>query len=750
MGIGSTKIRKGKNHLLLFAIDDYKHAPKLNNCVKDIKALREKFTKNFFFDEEYTKVLFNEKATRRGILNSISSIKKEADENDNLMIIFSGHGKKVHDQGFWIPFEADPEQDADFISTSDITQRLKSIKCKHVFMIIDACFSGTMIQKFRGDDDEDKEGLRPSRRVLTSSHSRELALDGTAGENSPFAEIILDYLDDNRNADIETKDLIRHVEKKVKEKTEEKQIPQSGVLAVDGHESGQLIIIPRSKLASFDYVLKLIKEEEFLEDGSADALKNFLLHYSKLPKSHALYVTFIANRINRWLNLNDKKLIIGLHRKRFEREIEILLDKTMQVLSKVEPLDTLDDDYLFILEKIAADEVEAALKRLIKKDGDKPAIFAELVGIITRFQLIERDLLNPKAQDGDDDLNLKGTNEEIENDYAEVVLNLVLLVERLIAGDEGLLDRASFIEKVLLEGDTNVEKIRFLISFLRFSPKNNPEIFFLLQSLLEAQGNLEYDVFAGNINPNKRKVVQTKINNGFSFIFNNLRQQEDQTLNPWLADVLERAPKQQYQLNNNLNYSQVLLTIFNGNFNQNKAYISSLLAQESQELKKLINGAKTKLLRVVSHTTDSSLKRYWKTIILTDMARLSRFIEEGENNAVHLDFSSLTTSSAANTPMVMAQAPLPAITYRPLRKLKISIARKDLQEVFQDLAAFSFRPEESLQIEILQLRFQNNHEDELFSQKNIQLINLRMNEIRRELLATIDEILNRLKPPKKA
>ena len=49
-------------------------------------------------------------------------------KNDNLLIYFAGHGKIVLDDGFWLPHDAEEDDDTNWLSNDYLGRKLKNIK----------------------------------------------------------------------------------------------------------------------------------------------------------------------------------------------------------------------------------------------------------------------------------------------------------------------------------------------------------------------------------------------------------------------------------------------------------------------------------------------------------------------------------------------------------------------------------------------------------------------------------------------
>ncbi|MDX1667067.1 MAG: FISUMP domain-containing protein, partial [Saprospiraceae bacterium] len=215
--------------------------PKLSNCVSDAQGFLGVLTERYRFappGEGTTFTLYNEEATRPAIHAKLRELKKLIQPEDNLVIYFSGHGEIEDEVGYWVPVEARPENDWEFIGTSALKDRLNAINSFHTFLIVDACFSGSLFNTYRSV----KAGYetKPSRLGLAASHSRERALDGTAGENSPFAGHLLKVLRES-DQPLGVQKLATEVIEGVEAATRGKQTPVYKHLDVKGDDSGQYV-----------------------------------------------------------------------------------------------------------------------------------------------------------------------------------------------------------------------------------------------------------------------------------------------------------------------------------------------------------------------------------------------------------------------------------------------------------------------------------------------------------------------------
>lgn len=171
----------------------------MNNAVRDARAFRDLLLEQYDFTEKRAFSLFNEEATKDNILDILREFEdggsQQLTNEDNLLIYFAGHGSMNSNRstGYWVPVAASASlrHRHKFLSNSDLKESLEQIGAHHIYIVSDACFSGSLIT--RSDGVEKLYENKPSRRVLTSGQL-EKVLDGSPGNHSPFAEALLTCL----------------------------------------------------------------------------------------------------------------------------------------------------------------------------------------------------------------------------------------------------------------------------------------------------------------------------------------------------------------------------------------------------------------------------------------------------------------------------------------------------------------------------------------------------------------------------
>lgn len=180
-----------KDHLLIIAINNYKNGfSPLKNAVSDATAFKEVVTSKYGVQQVYE--LINETATRKNIFIKFNELRNSLTDQDNLIIYFSGHGELVNNSGYWIPVDGVANQDYTFLSNHVVKDLLKDIKAHHAVVIVDACFSGSLLLRTRSHAKERYYNM-PSRWILTSGQLEPVP-DGIEGFHSPFAQSLITQL----------------------------------------------------------------------------------------------------------------------------------------------------------------------------------------------------------------------------------------------------------------------------------------------------------------------------------------------------------------------------------------------------------------------------------------------------------------------------------------------------------------------------------------------------------------------------
>ncbi|KOR30864.1 hypothetical protein TI05_13335 [Achromatium sp. WMS3] len=142
--------RNFTTHALVIGNNNYLNKPwgKLQTAVFDAQEVAEVLKKRYGYK---VKLLID--ATRDEILQQFTYYRNNLTRNTALLIYYAGHGwlDKEAGRAYWIPVDGGPLSDTrNWIANDDITSTLKAMKARHVLVISDSCFSGTLTRGVAG------------------------------------------------------------------------------------------------------------------------------------------------------------------------------------------------------------------------------------------------------------------------------------------------------------------------------------------------------------------------------------------------------------------------------------------------------------------------------------------------------------------------------------------------------------------------------------------------------------------------
>ena len=201
------------SYVIAIGVDNYLQPDlQLDNCKKDCTDLIEALQSNYKNFEIY-QTLYNEAATKQGILTAIRSFCEDTSKNNvanNLVLFYSGHGSRIEPpnapvRGSWLPYDFDGKRWTQ-LELSEIMKELEFLETLHLMVIADCCYAGGMFQTGSPFFEADKKGivaaeigLEPSRWGIASSRSSELSGAGQPGSNSIFTAALVQLLSKNNH-----------------------------------------------------------------------------------------------------------------------------------------------------------------------------------------------------------------------------------------------------------------------------------------------------------------------------------------------------------------------------------------------------------------------------------------------------------------------------------------------------------------------------------------------------------------------
>ncbi|MEM9986646.1 MAG: caspase family protein [Bacteroidota bacterium] len=269
---GELSASSGKTYLFAIGIDEYQHLTHLNNARRDAESVVGFLTEHFDCEvASFAPPLYDQEATRSQINQRFLSLARKFREEayrDNLIIYFAGHGEwnQEFEAGYWALHGAKGQDLSTYYSNADLVIAIKAIKSHHTLIISDSCFSGGLIDTHQRRSNR-KESKR-SRYVLASGLKDETVSDGSKGTHSPFAQTILNFLEEKRGKEFRVTELESYIEDLFSQK-QLRQEPIFAPLSIPDNEYGQLWLRPR-----FDVVQELGR---LIKKGAPENLQAFIL-----------------------------------------------------------------------------------------------------------------------------------------------------------------------------------------------------------------------------------------------------------------------------------------------------------------------------------------------------------------------------------------------------------------------------------------------------------------------------------------
>lgn len=185
---------------LIIGINKYDNLPDLEYAVNDAKAIKDVLIKKFGYDEKNIKMLIDKQATHDNIMDEYYNLINDTATNDSIIIFFAGHGSTYpsidKDKGFLVPCDGTEIKMNTLISWDRLISDSELIKAKHIFFIMDACYSGLALLRSNPSKRFLKDMVRrQSRQVLTAGKADQTVKDsGAQTNNSLFTGYLLNAL----------------------------------------------------------------------------------------------------------------------------------------------------------------------------------------------------------------------------------------------------------------------------------------------------------------------------------------------------------------------------------------------------------------------------------------------------------------------------------------------------------------------------------------------------------------------------
>ena len=238
-------VQLGPFYALVIGNNNYAYLPKLQTAINDADAVARLLHDQYGFA---TQVLHN--ATRNTILTAMNNYRRTLPENSNLLIYYAGHGHHDldADKAYWLPVDAQADNNDNWVSADDITADVRALPSLHVLIISDSCYSGALTRSADVAINPSERSsymakmVKSKSRDLMSSGADEPVADGGAAGHSVFAGALLASLREMNPDEFTAAELFqRFVQPAVAGGSD--QLPQYSPIRNSGHAYGDFIFL---------------------------------------------------------------------------------------------------------------------------------------------------------------------------------------------------------------------------------------------------------------------------------------------------------------------------------------------------------------------------------------------------------------------------------------------------------------------------------------------------------------------------
>lgn len=238
----------GKFHALVIGNDSYTAFPALQTAVADASEISSILQKRFGY-----KVTTLLNASRAQTIAKLSELTTTLKKSDNLLIYFAGHGQiDGMGKGFWVPVDGQVSNPASWIGNDVVTDFLGAMQAKHVLVVADSCYSGTLSGRAvrpiasTAKDDDILAVSRVKARTVLSSGGLAPVLDKDTGKHSIFATAFIRALNTDDGL-LEGAKLAEQLSAQVVQRSTAARLPQRpqySALKHAGHEGSEFFFLP--------------------------------------------------------------------------------------------------------------------------------------------------------------------------------------------------------------------------------------------------------------------------------------------------------------------------------------------------------------------------------------------------------------------------------------------------------------------------------------------------------------------------
>jgi hypothetical protein len=300
----------GAYRALIIGINDYRD-PKiqdLETAVNDATAMAKLLRERYGFQ---VKLLLDRKATKEAIYQALRNLALSTKSDDSVLIYYAGHGDldRTYNDGWWIPVDAKGGKPLTYLDNVQVQKAMRSMNARHVLLISDSCYSGTLFGQARAMPSviDEKYYLalynEKSRWGMTSGNKTPVS-DRGAGGHSVFAYQLLKELKKNDKPHVSIQEIYTRIAPIIGNNSE--QTPLCRPIRNAGDQGGEFIFVSSNDSKDIAVDARLLAERRSLEQERVELERiKMEIERKKLgaerkqieeeKKKHQLYLSNIDN-----------------------------------------------------------------------------------------------------------------------------------------------------------------------------------------------------------------------------------------------------------------------------------------------------------------------------------------------------------------------------------------------------------------------------------------------------------------------
>jgi len=283
----------GPYRALIIGINDYEDPkiPELATAVDDARTLAELLKERYGFK---VTLLLNRKATKGAIYRALRDLASSTKPDDSVLIYYAGHGDldRTYNDGWWIPADAKGGDPVTYLDNVIVQKSMRSMEARHVLLISDSCYSGTMFGQARAMPPVIGKKYylnlynEKSRWGMTSGNKTPVSDTGSGG-HSVFAYQLLKELKKNEKPYLSTQELYTRIAPIVGNNSE--QTPICRPIRNTGDQGGEFVFVASSGVKTAKVNTDLDTERKRIEAEKKTLGEK--IKTEKLPKQQLAYIS---------------------------------------------------------------------------------------------------------------------------------------------------------------------------------------------------------------------------------------------------------------------------------------------------------------------------------------------------------------------------------------------------------------------------------------------------------------------------